>query len=70
MSKVPSFDLRDRTIVAVEGGMSCRQSAARFGGSASRAIRWRFRLPARGDMCDPGRGATTGGRDVLSAMPK
>lgn len=30
--------------------MSCRQSATRFGGSASRAICWRFRLPARGDV--------------------
>jgi len=39
MSKALSVDLRDRVIAAIEGGLSCRQAAARFGVSASSAIR-------------------------------
>ena len=50
MSKALSVDLRDRVIAAVEGGMSCRQAAARFGISASSAIRWRSRLRTQGDV--------------------
>jgi transposase len=41
MAKSLSVDLRDRVIGAIAGGMSCRQAAARFGVSASSAIRWR-----------------------------
>jgi transposase len=41
MAKALSIDLRDRVIAAIEGGMSRRQAAARFGVSASSAIRWR-----------------------------
>ena len=41
MAKALSADLRDRVIAAIMGGMSCRQAAARFGVSASSAIRWR-----------------------------
>ena len=33
----------------IAGGMSCRQAAARFGVSASSAIRWRALARARGD---------------------
>jgi transposase len=44
MSKALSVDLRDRVIAAIEGGMSCRQTAARFGVSPASAIRWRSRL--------------------------
>lgn len=36
-----SRDLRDRVVAAVEAGMSCRAAAARFGVSASSAVRWR-----------------------------
>ena len=50
MSKALSVDLRDRVIAAVEGGMSCRQAAARFGVSASSPIRWRSRLRTQGDV--------------------
>jgi len=50
MSKALSVDLRDRVVAAVEGGMSCRQAAARFGISASSAIRWRSRLRTQGDV--------------------
>lgn len=38
-----------RLIAAIENGMSCRQAAARFGVSASSAIRWRSRVRTQGD---------------------
>jgi|AutmiccommunBRH5_1029478.scaffolds.fasta_scaffold05559_2 transposase len=41
MGRGLSQDLRDRVVAAVEGGMSCRQAATRFGVSAASAIRWR-----------------------------
>jgi transposase len=50
MCKALSVDLRDRVIAAIEGGMSCRQAAARFGVSASSAIRWRSRVRTQGDV--------------------
>ena len=50
MSKALSLDLRDRVIAASEGGMSCRQAAARFGVSPASAIRWRSRLCTHGDV--------------------
>ena len=50
MSKALSVDLRDRVIAAVDGGLSCRQAAARFGVSASSAIRWRSRMQTQGDV--------------------
>lgn len=40
MAKALSVDLRERVIGAVEGGLSRRQAAERFGVSASSAIRW------------------------------
>jgi transposase len=48
MSKALSLDLRDRVIAAIEGGMSCRRAAARFGVSPASAIRWRSRLRTQG----------------------
>jgi len=50
MSKALSVDLRDRVVTAIEGGLSCRQAAARFGVSASSAIRWRSRVLTQGDV--------------------
>lgn len=41
MGRVLSQDLRNRVVAAIEGGMSCRRAAARFGVSAASAIRWR-----------------------------
>ena len=41
MSKALSVDLRERVVAAVVAGASCRAAAARFGVSASSAIRWR-----------------------------
>ncbi|MFD1104040.1 IS630 family transposase, partial [Sphingobium olei] len=41
MARTLSQDLRDRVIAAIDGGLSCRAAADRFGVSASSAIRWR-----------------------------
>jgi len=41
MGRVLSQDLRDRVVTAVDGGMSCRQAAVRFGVSAASTVRWR-----------------------------
>ncbi len=41
MGRVLSQDLRDRVVAAVEGGLSCRRAALRFGVSAASAVRWR-----------------------------
>jgi transposase len=49
MSKALSLDLRVRVLNAIEGGMSCRGAAERFGVSASSAIRWRSRERSEGD---------------------
>jgi transposase len=35
-----SIDLRERLVAAVDGGMSCRAAARRFGVAASTAIHW------------------------------
>lgn len=40
MPKSLSLDLRSRVLSAIDGGLSCRQAAARFGVSAASAIRW------------------------------
>jgi transposase len=40
MTKALSVDLRDRVVAVIEGGLSRRQAAARFGVSVSSAIRW------------------------------
>jgi transposase len=40
MSKALSVDLRERVVVAIAAGASCRAAAARFGVSAASAIRW------------------------------
>jgi transposase len=50
MSKALSVDLRERAVRAVAGGASCRAAAARFGVSASSAIRWCARLRETGSV--------------------
>jgi transposase len=49
MPRALSVDLRRRVIAAVEEGASCRQAAARFGVSASSAIRWHALSKTVGD---------------------
>jgi transposase len=50
MSKALSVDLRERVVRAVLAGASCRAAAARFGVSASSAIRWCARLRETGSL--------------------
>jgi transposase len=50
MSKALSVDLRERVVRAVADGASCRAAAARFGVSASSAIRWCARLRETGSV--------------------
>src|SRR4051794_35183297 len=49
MPKSLSFDLRSRVLAAIDAGLSCRQAAARFGVSASSAIRWQAMRLSGGD---------------------
>src|ERR1043165_10140001 len=49
MPKALSFDLRSRVLAAIDAGLSCRQAAARFGVSASSAIRWQGMRREGGD---------------------
>lgn len=49
MPKPLSFDLRSRALAAVDGGLSCRQAAERFGVSPSSVIRWVALRRAGGD---------------------
>jgi transposase len=49
MPKSLSFDLRSRVLAAIDGGLSCRRAAARFGVSASSAIRWQALRRSGGD---------------------
>jgi transposase len=49
MSKALSIDLRSRVLAAIAAGSSCRQAGARFGVSASSAIRWRALEREHGD---------------------
>jgi transposase len=50
MSHALSQDLRTRVLAAVDGGLSCRGAAARFGVSAASAIRWAARRRVQGDV--------------------
>ena len=48
MATTLSVDLRKRVLAAVDGGLSCRQAAQRFGVSAASAIRWHDRRRREG----------------------
>ena len=49
MARTLSVDLRDRVVAAVEGGLSRRKAADRFGVSVSSAIRWTRQSRRTGD---------------------
>ena len=49
MAKSLSIDLRERVIAVIDGGVSRRQAAARFGVSVSSAIRWHALARRSGD---------------------
>ena len=50
MARALSLDLRERVIAAIEGGVSCRQAAERFGVGKASAIRWHARYRAEGEI--------------------
>jgi transposase len=50
MAVALSIDLRPRVVSAIEGGLSCRAAAERFGISASSAIRWRAQKRREGNI--------------------
>jgi transposase len=50
MARSLSVDLCRRVVGAIEGGLSCRAAAQRFGVSASSAIRWRAQERREGDL--------------------
>lgn len=56
MARSLSQDLRDRVVAAIDGGLSCRAAAERFGVSVSSAIRWRQLALAHGQAVAKPRG--------------
>jgi putative transposase len=50
MPRAYSNDLRERVIMAVAAGQSCRSAALRFGVAPSSAIKWVKRWRAHGDL--------------------
>ncbi len=50
MTKPLSIDLRQRLVSAVDGGMSRRSAAARFGVAVSTAIKWADQWRRTGDV--------------------
>ena len=50
MAKSLSVDLRRRVVDAVDGGLSCRAAAERYGVGVSSAIRWVQRVRTRGSV--------------------
>jgi transposase len=50
MATALSNDLRKRVLAAVDGGLSCRRAAERFGVSAASAIRWNDRRRREGNF--------------------
>jgi transposase len=56
MAKALSMDLRERVLAAVDGGVSRRAAARRFGVGASSAIRWCAQEQATGDVSPKAQG--------------
>jgi len=50
MAQPLSMDLRSRVLAAVDGGVSCRAAASRFGVAPSTAIRWQTQRRETGDF--------------------
>nr|AAD03946.1 transposase, fusion orf777 and orf780 [Novosphingobium aromaticivorans] len=59
-----SMDLRVRLLAAVDGGLSCRAAAARFGVAPSTAIRWHAQRRATGDFAPRPQGGDMRSRRV------
>ena len=63
MARTLSQHLRDRVVAAIDGGLSCRAAAARFGISVSSAIRWRQLALSHGPaLAKPRRGDRHSGK--------
>lgn len=59
-----SMDLRVRLLAAVDGGLSCRAAAARFGVAPSTAIRWQAQRRETGDFASKPQGGDMRSRRV------
>lgn len=59
-----SMDLRVRLLAAVDGGLSCRAAAARFGVAPSTAIRWQAQRRETGNFASKPQGGDMRSRRV------
>ena len=64
MGQPLSMDLRSRLLTAIDGGMSCRAAAARFGVAPSTAIRWQAQRRDSGDFAPKPQGGDMRSRRV------
>ncbi|WP_242528366.1 IS630 family transposase [Novosphingobium sp. PY1] len=64
MGQPLSMDLRSRLLAAVDGGMSCRAAAERFGVAPSTAIRWQAQRRETGDFAPKPQGGDMRSRRV------
>jgi len=58
------MDLRSRLLAAVDGGLSCRAAAIRFGVAPSTAIRWQAQRRETGDFAPKPQGGDMRSRRV------
>lgn len=64
MAQPLSMDLRSRLLATVDGGMSCRAAASRFGVAPSTAIRWQAQRRDTGDFAPKPQGGDMRSRRV------
>jgi len=64
MGHALSVDLRFRLLAAVDGGLSCRAAAARFGVAPSTAIRWQAQQRETGSVASKPQGGDMRSRRV------
>ena len=64
MARTLSQDLRDRVVAAIDGGLSCRAAAARFGVAPSTAIRWEAQRRETGGFAPKPKGGDMRSRRV------
>jgi len=64
MGQPLSMDLRRRLLAAIDGGMSCRSAAARFGVAPSTAIRWQAQRRETGSFAPKPQGGDMRSRRV------
>ena len=69
MGKPMSVDLRERVVAAVDGGISRRKAAERFGVSISSAIRWTSRARRLGSVRPEPQGGDTRSRRIEAYAP-